>query len=187
MSRPSGAQKSGSPRPGPGLSGDVRHRALERLEIGRLDDRQEVLADAAQVGPRRGPQACKAAFGEDRLGTARIGRAGTALDEAVVDESIDQPRHAALAEEDLLREQAHPDPAAGRLGDGQQRVVLGERHVVLRPQLLVEAARDARMGKQEGSPRGEARIPRGQGSGCRFLDGHRLDATTSVGSWNVSC
>ena len=78
------------------------------------------------------------AFGEDGLGAAGVGQAGAALDEPVADEAIDQPCHAALAEEDLVGELAHPDPPTGRLGDRQEGVVLGERQVVLGAQLLVE-------------------------------------------------
>ena len=131
-----------------------------------------MLADAAQVGPRGRPQAGQAALGEDRLGAARVGQAGAALDEPVADEAIDQPGDAALAEQDLVGELAHPDPPARRLGDRQQRVVLGEREVVLGAQLLVHAAGDPGMGEQERSPRGEARVAGGQRSSRGLGDGH---------------
>ena len=122
------------------------------------------------------------ALGQDGLGTARIGEAGAPLDETVVDEPVDQARDAALAEEDLVGQLAHPDPPSGRLGDRQQRVVLGERQVVLRAQLLVEPARDARVREQERAPRGEARVARGQRSGDRLGEGVR--GMLPPGSWS---
>ena len=45
----------------------------------------------------------------------------------------------------------------------EQRVVLGERQVVLGAQLLVEAPGHAGVGLEEGAPRLEARVARAEG------------------------
>ena len=77
------------------------------------------------------------------------------------DESVDEPRHAALAEQDDLSASWRIRMRrSGRVGDGQQGVVLGERQVVLGAQLLVEAPRDAGVRLQEGAPRVESRVAR---------------------------
>ena len=117
-----------------------------------------MIGDAPQVRRRRRAQPGQAGVGQDRLGTARIGDAGVALDEAVSDQPIDEARHAALAQQHLVGELAHADPASRRRRDGQQGVVLGEREVVLRAQLVVESAGDAGVRHEERPPWGEARV-----------------------------
>ncbi len=135
----------------------------------------------AQVRPRRRPKACQASLRQDRLGSAGVRQAGAAFDQSVADETIDQAGHAALAEEDSLGQLAHPDPPGGGPGDGQQRVVFGERDVVLGAQLLVEAPRDPRVRQQEGTPRGKPGITGAQRSSGRLGDGHPGDATPVAG------
>ena len=110
---------------------------------------------------RRGPQPVEAGRGEDRLGAASVGEARVALDRAVADEAVDQPRHAALAEQHLVGEAVHPHPAAGRLGELEEGVVFGERQVVLGAELLVEQPLEAGVGEEERAPRREARVARG--------------------------
>ena len=100
-----------------------------------------------EVRPRRCPQPVQAGRREDGLGAAGVRRAQVALDGAVGDEPVDQPGHAAPAQQDPVRELVHPQPPAGRLGELEQRVVLGERQVVLRPEILVEAAARAGRGR----------------------------------------
>ena len=60
---------------------------------------------------------------------------------------------------------AHADAPAGRPGDGEQGVVLGEGQVVLGAQLLVEATRHPGVGLQEGAPRLESRVAGGERRG----------------------
>ena len=126
--------------PGSGLAGEGRHRALEADEVRRVDDGQEVLLDPTQVGLRGRPEPFETALRQDGLRAARVGQAGAPLDEPVADEPVDQARHAALAEEDLFGQLAHPDPSFRRVRDREQGVVFGERDVVLGAQLLIETA-----------------------------------------------
>ena len=58
---------------------------------------------------------------------------------------------------------AHPQPAAGGVGELEQRVVLGERQAVRRLELLVEPPGEPGVGVQERPPRAEARVGRGDG------------------------
>ena len=167
-----GAQTSGPSRPGPARFGDGRHRPLEGVQVGRVDDARKCSLIPRRWVREAARRRVEPALGEDRLGAARVGEAGAALDEAVADEAVDQARDAALAEQDLVGELAHPDPPVGRLGDRQQRVVLGEREVVLGAQLLVQAPGDPGMREQERSPRGEARVAGGQRSSRGLGDGH---------------
>ena len=74
---------------------------------------------------------------------------------------------------------------SGGLGDRQQRVVLGERQVVLGAQLLVESARHAGVRQQEGPPRGEPGVAGCERSCDRLGHGHGRDATTSVADASV--
>ncbi len=105
-------QRSGSP-PGPARSATASiDRSITAGRPGR--GVQEVLVDAAQVGPRRGAQAGEPGRGQDGLRAARVGEAGVALDEAVDDEPIDEPGHAALADRIAVGQLAHPDPPVGR-------------------------------------------------------------------------
>jgi hypothetical protein len=46
----------------------------------------------------------------------------------------------------------HPEPPAGRLGELQERVVLGQRQVVLGAEVLVEEALEAGVGDEEVAP-----------------------------------
>ena len=69
-----------------------------------------------------------------------------------------EPRHAALAEEHAVGQLAHPDASLGRVGDGQQSVVLGQRQVVL------ERAAPRRVGARSGrGPAGTHATARGAG------------------------
>ena len=106
---------------------------------------------------------------QDGLGAARVGEARVALDEPVGDEAVDEAGDAALAQQHAVGQLAHPEPAAGASASWQQRVVLGERQVVLGAQLLVEAPRDAGVGAQE-------RPPRRRGGDRRRERGRRLPA-----------
>jgi hypothetical protein len=99
-----------------------------------------MLADTAQVGRRRLAQASQATLGQDGLGAPGIGQAGAPLNKLVADQPVDEPGHAALAQDHLLGEWPHAHPPSRCLGKGQQRVVLGDRQVVLEAQLLVQAA-----------------------------------------------
>ena len=121
----------------------------------------------AQVRPRGPAQAVEAGRRQDGLGAAGVGQARVALDQAVEHEPVDQPRHAALAEDHAVGQLAHPDPPIGRVGDGQQGVVLRERQVVLGAQLLVEPARDPGMRLQEGAPRLDPRVAGARAVGRR--------------------
>ncbi len=115
-----------------------------------------MLVDAAQVRPRCPAQPVQAGRRQDRLRAAGVGQARVALDQAVEDEPVDQPRDAALAQDHAVGQLAHPDPPIGRVRDSQQGVVLGERQVVLGAQLLVEPPRDPGVGLEEGAPRFDA-------------------------------
>lgn len=85
-----------------------------------------MFVDAAQVGCRGGSQAPQAALGQDSLGTPSVRQARASLDQAVAHQSIDQARHAALAEDDLIGQLAHAYPAMRGLGDCQECVVFTE-------------------------------------------------------------
>ena len=75
-------------------------------------------------------------------------------------EPVDEAGDAAAREQHPLREDAHPEAAAGRGRELEQRVVLGERQAVGRLQLVVEPAGEARVGLEEGPPGAEARVAR---------------------------
>ena len=143
---------------GTGPFGEAKHRRLDDQELVRVESRQEVLVDPVQVRPRGGSQPAQALGREDSLRAARVGEARVPLHQAVGDEAIDEPGDTALAEEHPVGQLAHPDPPAGRLGDREQGVVLGERQVVLGAKLLVEATRDPGVRAQERPPRFEAGI-----------------------------
>ena len=140
-----------------------------------------MLVDPAQMCSRCSAEPVQTGRSEDRLRATGVGKARIALDQAVQDEPVDQARDAALAEDHAVRQLAHPDPPIGRVRDRQQRVVLGERQVVLGAQLVVEPAGDPRMRLQERTPRLEPRVLRGKRSDVGSLnDGHGIDATPSA-------
>ena len=176
-SAPSGAHAG--PVPGPALTAIARIAASMTDDVGVAEWLEEVLVDAAQVGPRRLSQARQAGLGEDGLRAAGVDQAGTPLDEAVGHEPIDQPGHAALAQDHPIGQLAHPHAPTRRLGDVEERVVLGERQVVLGAKVLVEAARHAGVRLEEGAPRGESGIVCCQSPGDRLGHGHGRDATPS--------
>ena len=116
-SRPSGAQSSGSPSPGrPASATAVIVRSSDSRSAGSTTARKcslmprRCVRDAAR-------SRVEPTIRQDRLGATRIGRAGAALDEPVVDQPVDQPRDAALAEEDLAR----PAAPSGSGGPGPGR------------------------------------------------------------------
>ncbi len=159
---------------------DCLHRPLDGPQVGVVHGRQEVLRDPAQVRSRGAAESIEAIGGEDRFRATGVARAGCPLDEPIEHQAIDEPGDAALAQDHAIRELAHADAAIGRVGDGKQGVVLGQRQVVLCAQLLVEAACDAGVRGQERAPWLEAWVARGQGSRVgAFDDGHgdRPDGT----------
>ena len=130
-----------------------------------------MLVDPTEVGPRGSPQAIQSASGEDGLRAASVRRARAPLDQAITNQAIDQSRDATLAEQDLLGEEAHPDPSVRGLGDVQQRFVFSERDVVLGAELFIHSAGNTGVGDQEGAPRreilvvGQPLLPDGIGDG----------------------
>ena len=98
-------------------------------------------------------------LGQDRLRATRVGRGRSprSTSPSFTSRSISRVTPL-LLEDHLVGEQAHPDAPPGRSGDREERVVLGQRQVVLGSQLLVEPPRDPGMGDEEGTPRGEARV-----------------------------
>ena len=151
-------------RLGRAAPGAVRNGLHGLADLGQLpivEDAEEVVRDPAQVCGRCRPQAGEAGVGQDGLRPAGIRDARVAFDQTVGDEPIDEAGHAALAEQHLVGEVAHPDPAVRGGRDGQQRLVLGERQVVFCTQLLVEATRHPGVREQEGTPRRELRVVSG--------------------------
>src|SRR5262245_55575170 len=92
MSRRAGARADSSGRilGAAGAVGDALHAPLHDLEIVALDRGQEVLGDAAKV--RRGcrAQPAEAHLGQRRLRAAEVARAADPVDQAVVDEAVDE-------------------------------------------------------------------------------------------------
>ena len=89
---------------------------------------------------------------EHGLGAPGVAEARVALDRAVEDEPVDEAGHAAPAEQDAIGELVHPEPSAGRLGELEEGVVLGEREVVLGAEVLVEQPLETGVGEQEPAP-----------------------------------
>ena len=176
---PGSQRPSGTP-PGPAPPREGSHRPFDRLEVVRIDDIEEMLADAAQMGPRRRAHPGETGVGQDGLCAAGVRQAGAPFHEPIGDESVDQAGDPALAEDHLVGQQAHPDPTTRRAGDRQEGVVLGEGKIVLGTQLLIEAARDPSVRDEEGAPRSQARIVGGERSGGRFGSWHGGDATPSM-------
>ena len=104
------------------------------------------------------------AGGENGLRAAGIGQARVSLDRSVRDEAVDQSGHAAPAQQDPIGELVHPEPAAGRLGELEERVILGERQVMFGAEVLVEEPLEAGMGDQEVAPRRDTRVARRNGA-----------------------
>ena len=123
-----------------------------------------MLVDAAQVGPRGAAQACQPGVGQDGFGAAGIGQAGSRSTRPSATSRSMSRVTPLLLRSTAVGQLAHPDAPLRGLGDRQQRVVLGERQVVLGAQLLIQAPRDPGVGAQEGAPRLEARVAGGQGS-----------------------
>ena len=141
-----------------------------------------MLLDTAKVRPRGAAKAIETVGREHRLGAAGVARARLALDEPIQHESVDESRHPALAEDHLVGELAHADPPIGCVGDGQERVVLGEGKVVLGTQLFVEPAGDAGMRDEERTPRVETVVACGDRARVgAFGDGHRSRWYTGAG------
>src|SRR5439155_17647794 len=120
--------------------------------------RHEVAIDAPKVGAGGRPEALETGARQDSFGAARISAAGRPLDQAIGDETVDQPGHPALAQENLLRQLAHPEPARGGAPDVHQRLVLGQRQAVLLAELVVEPPEQPRVRLEEGPPDVEAGI-----------------------------
>src|SRR6476469_7856460 len=148
-----------------------------------------MFVDPAQVRARRAAQPIESLSGQHRFRTTSIAGARPALDEAVEHEAIDEARDTALAEDHAVGELTHPDPSVGGVGDRKERIVFGERQVVLGAQLLVEAPRDPRVRGQERTPGIEARVLCGDVA-ClgTFGDGHRCGWYMGLGgcSYNYS-
>ena len=112
---------------------------------------------------RRGrPQPIEALLCELGLGAPGVARTGQTLHEAVLYKAIDQPRGAALGQDQDLGEAAHPQPSIGRFGEEEEGDVLLVRQAVLGSQVLVEAARELGVRAHERPPRGEPGIAGGQ-------------------------
>ena len=142
-----------------------------------------MLLDATEMGPRGATKAIQTVVSEHRFGASGVAGARPALDEAVEDESVDEPRHTALAQDHLVGELAHPDPPVRRVGDREQGVVLGERQVMLGAELLVEPPRDAGVRDQERTPRLKTAVVCGDRARVgAFGDGHRSGWYTGCGS-----
>ena len=92
----------------------------------------------------------------------------------VVDQPVHESGHAALAELQVLGQDAHPEPPILGLGEQQERLVLGERQAMLHPEVLVEAAPHAGMGEHERAPRSQARIGSPERPGDGSGRGHVL-------------
>ena len=138
-----------------------QERSIASRSIG-LDALEEVRLDPAKVGPTRLTQASMARLGQHGLRAAAVGRAVAARDEPVGLQPVDEASDAAPAEDDAVGELVHPQPAVRRLGQLEERRVLGQRHLLLGPEVIVQASADEGVGSQERSPRRQARIARTQ-------------------------
>ena len=77
---------------------------------------------------------------------------------AVGDETVDQARDAAPAEEHLIGQLVHPEAVIRGTREHEQGVVLRERDVVFAPQLLVEDPLQPGVDDEEVPPRCESRV-----------------------------
>jgi hypothetical protein len=114
------------------------------------------------MGATRPPEPSVALVGQDGLRATPVRRAVAAGDEPVGFEPVDQARHPAPAEHDPVGQLIHPEPAIGRLGELEERHVLGQGQLLLGPEVVVEPSADERVRGQEGAPGREPGIPRAQ-------------------------
>ena len=140
-----------------------------------------MFVDPPEMRPGGRSQAGHPAVCQDRFGAPRIGQARASFHETVINEPVDQPGHAALAEDHLVGQLPHPDPTFRSLGDGQERVVFADRQVVLGSQLLIEPTDDAGMRLEERAPRREPLVARLERSLHGRSDGHDDGATLDDG------
>ena len=143
-------------------------------------DIEEMVGDAAQVRPGRRAQAVQPGRRSGRLPrrARRSGRCSRSTRPSATRRSISRvtPLLLRITRSASWRIRIRR-PGASR--DGEQRVVFGERQVVLGPQFLVEAAGDAGVRLEEGPPRLEPWIASRQWPGDPRGDGHGRDATPS--------
>ena len=99
-------------------------------------------------------------------------------------ETVHEARDAAPGEQDPLREDAHPQAAAGGIGELQQRVVLRQRDAVRGLQLLVQGAPEqARVRLDQGPPGAKP----GVGGGDRDARGGGAWAAPGRGRGELGC
>ena len=85
-----------------------------------------MLLDRSGVD-RQSPLQQQLAFGgEGEVGAAPVDRAGLAAQVAGALDAVDEAGETAAAHDDAVGDLEHPQPLAGRAGDGEQHVVPGE-------------------------------------------------------------
>jgi hypothetical protein len=137
-----------------------------------------VLADAAEMGPRRGAQPRQPPIGQDRLGATCISRAGAAPTSPSLTNRSTSRGHRSCSG-DLLG-QRPPDPRPGAWA-----IVSSASYprTTRRARPAASSSRRETRAWRKGAPRRKARVAHGQRSRS-VPDGHCGDATTSFGEEN---
>ena len=154
------------PGPGRSYSGTAaapgEHALPEDRERGQLvlgEVPQEALADAVEVRRPRGRQHLGALVGQHRVAPAAVVGAVVALDQPVVDEPVDEPRHPGAGEQHGVGQLGHPALAVGRRLERDQDLVRAERQIVRGGELGVERFHQCGVDAQQPAPRAEFRRP----------------------------
>ena len=117
------------------------------------------------MGWRGRPKTGQAERGQGRLRPAGVARAARPFHQAIVHEPVHEPGHAALRQQERIRQPAHPETPVGGLGKVKERLVLLEGESVEDAEVLVKAPRDTSVGAQEGSPRCQLGVTAGRARG----------------------
>jgi hypothetical protein len=143
-----------------GRAENLRQRCIERggLRLGEVLG--EVLPDPGMVARSRFRERATPGVGEHHNGSTPVCRAGLAGDEPMGLHAVHQPADPAAGEHDAFRKLLDSEPvgvqpvSAGPFGlvELHEHVVVGQREVVARLQLLFQPPDNCRMSVDEGAP-----------------------------------
>src|ERR1700686_5600095 len=111
-----------------------------------------MLPDATQVDRSGVAQAGSASHGQDREGAPPVVGTLAALDEAGLNQAVDQAGQTTSAEADPLGELGHPQTSVGGHSELDEDVELGEGHVLLFDEFSLPLAQQGGLGIQKSRP-----------------------------------
>ena len=131
----------------------ARTGASELHELVLREMPQEPLADAVEVRRAGGGEQFGALLGQHRVAAAAVVGAEVALEQLLLGEPVDEPRHARPRQQHGVGQLGHPALAPGRGLQRDQDLVGRQREVMRSRQLRVERLDQGRVDAQQAAPR----------------------------------